>query len=137
MPTYHMLPLLAAGAFILAGVLAIVRAGLTSSRQAWIIPATLAPIFLAWSLNAVLREGPLGFWPEHVRNAWGNQIWFDLLLGVGTAFALLAPRARAKGMRLAPWFVAIACTGCVGLLAMAARYLFLCQAGSVAHRQPA
>ena len=125
MPIYHMLPLLAAGAFILAGVQAIVRAGLASSRQAWIIPATLALIFLAWSLNAVLREGPLGFWSEHVRNAWGNQIWFDLLLGVGTGFALLAARARRVGMSLLPWFVAIVCTGSVGLLAMASRYLYL------------
>ncbi len=125
MSIYSVLPLLAAGAFIVAGVLTIVREGLASSRQAWMIPATLALIFLAWSLNAVLREGPLGFWPEHVRNAWGNQIWFDLLLGVGTGFALLAARARRVGMSLLPWFVAIACTGSVGLLAMASRYLYL------------
>lgn len=81
--------------------------------------------------------GPFGFWPEHVRNAWGNQIWFDLLLSVGMAFALLAPRARAQGMRLVPWFIAVACTGSVGLLAMGARYLFLCENQPDAHSNPA
>ena len=89
----------------------------------------LSAVFFAWSARAIILEGPLGFWPEHNRNAWGNQIWFDLLLGVGTAFALLAPRAEAQGMRLVPWFVAIACTGNVGLLAMCARYLFICENG--------
>ena len=67
----------------------------------------------------------------------GNQIWFDLLLSMGTAFALLAPRAKARGIRLAPWFVAIACTGSVGLLAMAARYLFLSEPEMAARHNPA
>ena len=127
MPLYHVLPAVAAAAFLLAGPIVIARADAVARRAAWLVPAALSATFLGWSVRAVAIEGPLGFWPEHIRNAWGNQIWFDLLLGVGTAFALLAPRARGQGMRLTPWFVAIACTGNVGLLAMFARYLFLCE----------
>jgi len=45
----------------------------------------------------VIREAPLGFWVEHPRHLWGNQIWFDLLLAAGVAWALLVPRARRLG----------------------------------------
>jgi hypothetical protein len=78
-----------------------------------------------WSLHAVSSEGLAGVWHEHTRNAWGNQIWFDLLLAIGTAWALLVPRAKAVGMHLFPWLALIVGTGCIGLLAMLARCLFL------------
>ena len=127
MAMYLFLPVLGGIAFLLAGLAIIARADAAPPRGAWLIPATLSAAFFGWSVHAIALEGPLGFWPEHIRNGWGNQIWFDLLLGVGTAFTLLAPRAKARGMRLAPWFIAIACTGSVGLLAMCARYVFLCE----------
>ena len=91
----------------------------------WLIPAAFAAAFLGWSLYTVAAEGPLGFWPNHTANAWGNQVWFDLLLAIGTAWALLLPRARAVGMRPLPWLVLILCTGSIGLLAMLARCLLL------------
>ncbi|WP_295632999.1 hypothetical protein [Novosphingobium sp.] len=137
MPQYHFLPVLAAIAFLLAGMVIIARAAAGPGRGMWLIPATLSAALFGWSVWTVALEGPLGFWSEHLRDAWGNQIWFDLLLSMGTAFALLAPRAKARGMRLAPWFVAIACTGSVGLLAMAARYLFLRETAPAARHTPA
>lgn len=134
---YHFLPVIAGLAFLLAGLRILARTGKVAERGAWLIPAALSAGLFGWSVHAIASEGPLGFWTEHVRDAWGVQIWFDLLLGLGTAFALLAPRARASGMRLAPWFIAIACTGSVGLLAMGARYLFLCETRPAARRSPA
>jgi hypothetical protein len=85
------------------------------------VPALLSLLFAALSLRAVITEGPLGFWPEHVRNRWGNQIWLDLLLAVSSAWFLAAPEARRRGMRPWPWLVFIVATGSIGLLAFAAR----------------
>lgn len=96
-----------------------------SGPHSWLLPGTFAALFCAWSLFTVIHEGPLGFWPNHTANAWGNQVWFDLLLAIGSAWALLLPRARAVGMRGLPWLVLIISTGSIGLLAMIARCLFL------------
>ena len=69
--------------------------------------------------------GAFGFWGEHTRNDWNNQIFLDLLLCAGCAYFLLLDRARAVSMRVLPWFFAIATLGSIGLLAMVARVLFL------------
>lgn len=121
---YAVLPIVAILLFIgvtlmLAGPSAPARAG------GWLVPAAFAVAFLGWSLFTVGMEGPLGFWPNHTANAWGNQVWFDLLLAIGTAWALLLPRARAVGMRPLPWLVLIVASGSIGLLAMVARCLYL------------
>lgn len=94
-------------------------------QRGWILPALAALLFAGWSLHAVVLEGWLGFWNEHIRNAWGNQIWFDLLLAFGCAWALIVPRLRAVGMRPLPWLLLLFCTGSIGLLLMFARCLFL------------
>ena len=67
----------------------------------------------------------MGFWAEHTRNDWNNQIFVDLLLSASCVYFLLLARARAVSMRVLPWFMAIAATGSIGLLAMIARVLFL------------
>lgn len=122
---YQVLPVVAAAGFVATGVmLARPRPG-AAARQVWMAPAALACLLLLWSVYAVVTEGPLAFWRHHTEDAWANQIWFDLLLSIGVGFALLAPGARAMGMRVAPWLVLIICTGSVGILAMLARYLFL------------
>jgi len=94
-------------------------------KSSWIYPAVLSLLFLLFSLLAVFSEGPTGFWSEHTRNIWGNQIWFDLLLAAGIGWFLIVPQAKALNMRLSPWLVLIACTGCIGFLAMIARMLYL------------
>jgi hypothetical protein len=96
-----------------------------SGSASWMLPASLAVLFLAFTLVAVFKEGALNFWPEHVRNLWGNQIWFDLLIAAGLAFIGLVEKARALGMRPLPWFALVVATGSIGLLAFSARILFL------------
>lgn len=85
----------------------------------------LAVLFFAGSLRAVATGGLFGFWSEHVRNDWNNQIFLDLLMSAACAYFLLLERARAVSMRVLPWFLAIAGLGSIGLLAMLARVLFL------------
>lgn len=94
-------------------------------RGAWLLPAAASLAFLAFSTVAILQEGPLGFWPEHVRNLWGNQIFMDLLLLGAAGFTLVLPRVRAVGMRPLPWLLLSACLGSIGFLAMMARLLYL------------
>ena len=91
----------------------------------WRVPAALSALFFAASLVPVTSGGLLGFWPEHIRNDWGNQIFADLLLCAGSAFFLILPRARAVGMNPLLWLLAIAATGSIGLLATLARLLYL------------
>jgi hypothetical protein len=119
-----LLPWLAAALFLVLTVALALGVG-SAWRARWIVPALLSAAFAAFSVLAVLREGPLGFWPEHTRNLWGNQIWFDLLLAVGVALAWLLPKARALGMRPLPWLLLVVCTGSIGLCAMFARVLYL------------
>lgn len=110
------------------GTLAVSQGLGTRIRRRWIFPATLSAGFFAYSLYTISQEGPTGFWPEHTRNLWGNQIWFDLLLAAGVGFAALAPRAQAVGMNLLPWLFTVAATGSIGLCAMIARVIQLEQA---------
>ncbi|MGF1567514.1 MAG: hypothetical protein ACFCVD_05515 [Nodosilinea sp.] len=94
-------------------------------KHMWVLPAVLSLLFLLLSLWAVVTEGAFGFWTEHTRNLWGNQIWLDLLLAVGIAWVLIVPQARAFGMPLLPWLTLVLSTGCIGFLAMMARLLYL------------
>lgn len=94
-------------------------------RNRWMFPAAASLAFLLFSLHAMAAEGMFGFWAEHTRNLWGNQIWLDLLLAVGIAWFFVVPQAKALGMRPAPWLALIVCTGCIGLLAMTARLPYL------------
>ena len=123
-PLYEFLPIGALAIFLVAAVMA--ATGNDGEQQAgWRIPAAFSGLFLGWSLFALAQGGLGGVWVEHTRNAWGNQIWFDLLLALGTGWALLQPRLRAVGMRPWPWLALLLATGSVGLLAMLARCLFL------------
>ncbi len=118
------LPFLAFGGFILFAVIHAYRDDATQNAG-WLFPAGLSVAFLAWSISAVLIEGPFGFWTEHTRNLWGNQISFDLLLAVGIGWFLIVPQAKRLGMHLYLWLLLIVCTGSIGFLAMVSRLLFL------------
>jgi hypothetical protein len=91
----------------------------------WRLPALLGAAFIVFSVWAVLDGGLLPFWFNHTTNLAGNQVWFDLLISVVLAFALLLPRARAQGMAALPWALAVAATASIALLAMVARLLWL------------
>lgn len=93
--------------------------------RGWMLAALASVAFSAFTLWAILAEGPTGFWPEHVRHLWGNQILFDLLCCASVGLLFAVPRARAAGMKPLPWIIFTLVTGSIGLLAMAARILFL------------
>lgn len=116
--------LAAIAGFALFAFLWATRAG-TVARGPWMLPAALSLAFLCWSLVAVVTEGPLGFWHDHVEHLWSIQIYFDLLLGIGVAWFFLVPRAKTVGMNPLPWLLLTLCTGSIGLLATLARLLYL------------
>ena len=96
-----------------------------SKPLTWMFPAAISLLFLCFSVFSIIQEGPLGFWYEHTRNFWGNQIWFDLLIAVGIGWTLLLPLAKELKMNLVIWAVIVLSTGCIGLSAMLARALYL------------
>lgn len=124
MTSTELLPILAALLFLVSAVAIALRDG-ASAPQLWLLPAALSATLLGFSLIAVASEGPVALWEAHSRDLWANQIWFDLLLAIGTAWALIVPRARALGMRPLPWLALIVGTGSIGLLAMAAGMFYL------------
>lgn len=94
-------------------------------RRGWMLAALASVAFSAFTLWAILAEGPTGFWPEHVRHLWGNQIFFDLLCCASVGLLFAVPRARDAGMKPLPWIIFTLATGSIGFLAMAARILYL------------
>lgn len=117
---YQTLPQVAALIFVLTTAGAARR-----PRIDWRLPLVVSVLFLGWSLYTMISEGPIGFWAEHTRNAWGNQIWFDLLIAIAIAWSLILPRALAVGMQVWSWLILVTATGCIGLSAMYARCLYL------------
>ena len=96
MTLFDILPVLA-GLATVAAVLIYAHRPRTLGPQAWIAAATLCAAFAGWSLYAIATGGPFGFWVEHTRNAWGVQIWFDLLLRRRLRAGLHDPRSTASG----------------------------------------
>jgi hypothetical protein len=91
----------------------------------WGLPAAAGALFLLFSLWTVAEEGLIQFWINHTTTLAGVQVWFDLVIAVAIAFVLIAPRARAVGMPLLPWGIAVIATASIALLPMLARLLWL------------
>jgi hypothetical protein len=91
----------------------------------WQLPAIMSLFHFVWSVYAMVVEPIFGFWAEHTRNFWGNQIAFDLFFGVAIGWTLILPRARAVDMNIALWLLLVAATANIALLAMLARMLYL------------
>jgi hypothetical protein len=119
-----LLPVIAGGLSILFGLAVVVKAD-RHIQKTWLFPAALSLLFALFSIQAIMTEGLFGFWTEHTRNLWGNQIWLDLLLAVSIGWFLMVPQAKALEMRPIPWFALIVCTGSIGFSAMMARLLYL------------
>jgi hypothetical protein len=96
-----------------------------SQRNMWLFPAVLSVAFGVLTIFAFINAGPLGFWTLHMTNLWGNQVVLDLLFAVSIAVFFALPQARAVGMKPLPWVIFTICTGCIGLLAMNSRILYL------------
>ena len=91
----------------------------------WGLPAAAGVLFLLFSLWTVAEEGLIQFWINHTTTLAGVQVWFDLVIAVAIAFVLIAPRARAVGMPLLPWAIAVIATASIALLPMLARLFWL------------
>lgn len=124
LPFLSLLPAIAAALFLMFSAYILTKDE-RHVKNSWIFPAALSILFLLFSLEAIASEGLLGFWFDHTRSLWGNQVWFDLLLGVGIGWYLIVPQAKSLGMSLYLWLALIVCTGCIGFLAMIARLLYL------------
>ncbi|MFB9991358.1 hypothetical protein ACFFLM_05115 [Deinococcus oregonensis] len=109
-------PLIAGVAALLFGLIYSSSSG-TSAKGKWTIPVLLSALFFGFSVYAGVNEGATGFWPEHIRNLWGNQIWFDLLLAVCAGLYVLVPKAKSLGIFPLPWVILTVATGSFGLLA--------------------
>lgn len=126
MRLFDIVPLIAVATFLVFALRIAARDGDAGPQpNGWVVPAVLAVLFLCWSGYAIATEGLLGFVAEHRRNAWGNQIAMDLLLGIGAAWALIVPGAKRLGMRPLPWLLLILCTGSIGFMTMLSRFLYL------------
>lgn len=96
-----------------------------SAQGNWLLAATVSAAFLVYSVWPMTSIAPFGFWTEHVRNAWGIQIWFDLLCAISVAWFFIVPRAKLVGMRPLPWLIPVFALGSIGLLAAVARLFWL------------
>ena len=97
MSVVSLVPVASGALFIIYGLRVLTSQGHT--KNLWVLPAAASFSFLMFSLYAVVQEGPLGFWTEHTRNLWGNQIWLDLLLAASIGWFLIVPQAKSLGMR--------------------------------------
>lgn len=110
------LPVVAALVAVATFVVIVRTAGAPPTQ--WWLPAVPLVLFTAWSVYAVLAEGPGGFWPEHVGTAWEVQIWMDLLLMASAAWWLAQPRLRETGSSPWPWLLLVLATGSIGMLSL-------------------
>jgi hypothetical protein len=117
----HLLPPLA----YLATAAVLIHSALRRPLGDWRVPLVIGLVFALFSVVTVLEEGLIQFWINHTTTFAGNQVWFDLLIAVAIAFYLIAPRARAVGMPLLPWALAVIATASIALLPMLARLLWL------------
>ena len=96
-----------------------------AGESAWMIPAALCVAFTLWTIYALIAQGLTAVWWEISRSPWSNQIFIDLLLAGGIGLLFVVPEAKRLGMRPLPWALAVAATGCIALLAMLSRVLYL------------
>lgn len=122
MSVNEILPIIGAGLLVVTVFYAITH---KTGRHHWMGPLMISAVFLVFSIFTIAKEGLFGFWENHARDFWGNQIWFDLILGIGTAFVILLERLRARKMNPLLWFVFVLTGGSIGLLVMLARLLYL------------
>lgn len=106
-------------------ILAVAIGNRSDGPMAWLLPAVAGLAFILFSVVTVAEEGAVQFWTNHTTSLAGNQVWFDLLSAVTISFYLIAPRARAVGMPLLPWGIAVFSTASIALLPMLARLIWL------------
>lgn len=126
MPEIHP-PLLALALGGLAcAVIGIVSAALRPDARGNVALAVLlSAAFGTYTVLTIVQEGLMTVIVNHTFNLWGVQVWWDLLSSLTIAMVLIAPRARAARMKLAPWTLFVLATASIGLFAMCARLFWL------------
>ena len=94
-------------------------------QENWWLAAAIGDAFIAFSAIPIAQEGYLGFLPNHTQDLWGTQVWYDLVICVVIALVFIVPRARAVGMRVPLWVIAVGLTASISLLPMVARLFWL------------
>lgn len=89
------------------------------------VAAMLCGAFAGFTAVVAWADGPITFLWLHSETLWGVQVIWDLVIALGAALLLAAPRARAVGMRVPLYVLLTALTGSIGLLAMLARLFWL------------
>lgn len=94
--------------------------------------AAMSGAFAAFTAVTIGTEGVMPVIENHASNLWGVQVWYDLLIAVSIALLFVIPRARAAGMNVPLWVIAVGLTASIALLAMVARLFWLehCRAAS-------
>lgn len=123
MSTPHLIATIAVLTFIGFTIVQAVRSG-PPGPNTWMAPLAASLGFFTFSAVTIATEGPVGFWTEHVRDLWGNQIWIDLLLAALISWSFLVPRLRRLGLSPWPWLLLVYASGSVGLLAVWAKILY-------------
>jgi hypothetical protein len=95
------------------------------TKYAWIVPAALSVAFFAYTVVAIVHEGPFGFLEVHSQSRWGYQVMIDLFSAAAVAVFLLVPLSRAQQMRVGLYVPLVLATGSIGLFAWAARLMYL------------
>ena len=124
MTMLQILPVIAY-ALAVATILMIATGRRTAPGMAQAALVGLACVFAGVTGLVLWQEGVVQFWDNHTTTIAGNQVWFDLLIAVSISFFLIAPRARAVGMPLLPWAIAVVATASVALVPMLARLLWM------------
>ena len=94
-------------------------------QESWWLAAALGVAFIAFSAIPIAQEGYLGFLPNHTQDLWGTQVWYDLVICVVISLVFIVPRAKAVGMRVPLWVIAVGLTASISLLPMVARLFWL------------
>jgi hypothetical protein len=89
------------------------------------LAAALGAGFAAYTAVTIYSGGVMPLIANQTANMWGVQVWWDLLLSLGIALFLIAPRAHKQGMNLTLWMLFVVVTASIGLLAMCARLFWL------------
>ena len=82
----------------------------------WLPVLVLLP-FTVFSLEVVMKEGPLGFLTLAGREPWGMQMLLDLFISIFLVGGWIRRDARERGLPALPYLALLPFVGSIGALA--------------------